>query len=1214
MSVNDRYAAVRKQRLCYGCLGKGHAIKDCKVNACGINGCIKKHNRLLHSENQMDEGNHAVNVSAATINQSNEVTSFLQIVPVSIQSGGNRLNTYAFLDSGPTVSFIDQSVQQKLRAQGTDVTLNIAGIHGTKDLKTEKVPLKIKGLHSKVHSIEAFAHPSISLGNTNYNYNKLKQSFNHLSVLPNKSFNLMEVGIILGQDAYELQRPLDYKIGTRSEPFAVLTELGWVVSGPMTGKRRPNVCHFAFTEDVKVAENIQTWWDIETYASKINVVSQSKKELQAQKMLESTTKFTGERYEVGMLWSEPEPNLPNNYSSALGQLYSLERRFQRDPNLKNLYQQSIDTDVEKGFVKILDESEVKGTFGKEWYLPHHAVLNPNKPGKVRRVCNAASKYKEVCLNDKLLAGPDLLHGLIGTIFRFREGPIALTADIESMFLQVQVPEQDRSCLRFLWRPRTNEPVQIYEYQRHVFGAKSSPSCANYALKRVGLDNEKEYPIAAKAIQNNFYMDDFIKSVQTPEEAIEVFNQLQPLLSQHGFELKKWISNNDAVTEAIPEDLMSISNTKQVEVEPSTEGSSVLGLQWTVTDDSLQVCRGTNKEVEAPITQRKILSLVSSVFDPIGLFAPFSVHMRRLLKSIWTKKGQHWDNEVEPSEEEEFLRWKEQLPIVAETSIDRRYFNRERDKAELHVFADASEDTMCAVAYLRSKPKDYSADLAFVIGKCRVAPMRHLSIPRLELQAAVMAVRLKEQIVKEHEMKINSCSFWSDSTTVLQWIHSSHRKQQVFVANRVAEILDTTDVSQWKHVSGINNPADIGTRAINIEELKRSEWLTGPAWLKQPESEWPQQVNLIFASDEENIPSSVFMIQAEEKKAVIQWERFSNFNRLVNTVAYVQRALKKHRPATLIVSTEEREKAKATIFKLLQQEQFGEEMKSLKAEKENPKGSKILQFSPFIDEEGLIRAQGRIGKSQLDFNAKHPILLHWKHHAVELFLRNEHKDNRHEGTEHVRNIVQQKMWILGIRNALRSIKNKCITCRKGRAQTIAPVMAGLPEERLDASTAFTNVGVDYFGPFIVKIGRRNEKRWCCLFTCLTMRAVHIEVVPKLDTDSCLNAIMRFIARRGKPNTIISDNGTNFVGAEREFTEYVAAWNKEGIEEHLIQRGIRWKFNPPAAPHFGGVWERLVRSCKKAMYAVLGNRSVTEDVLSTTMCIVERKTFDCSQFRC
>ena len=144
--------------------------------------------------------------------------------------------------------------------------------------------------------------------------------------------------------------------------------------------------------------------------------------------------------------------------------------------------------------------------------------------------------------------------MIGTIFRFREGHIALTADIESMFLQVQVPEQDRSCLRFLWRPRTNKPVQIYECQCHVFGAKSSPTCENYALKRVGLDNEKEYPIAAKAIQNNFYMDDFVKSVETTEEATVVFNQLRPLLPRHGFELKKWISNNDAVTKAIPEDL------------------------------------------------------------------------------------------------------------------------------------------------------------------------------------------------------------------------------------------------------------------------------------------------------------------------------------------------------------------------------------------------------------------------------------------------------------------------------------------------------------------------------------------------------------------------------------------------------------------------------------------------------------------------------------
>ena len=257
------------------------------------------------------------------------------------------------------------------------------------------------------------------------------------------------------------------------------------------------------------------------------------------------------------------------------------------------------------------------------------------------------------------------------------------------------------------------------------------------------------------------------------------------------------------------------------------------------------------------------------------------------------------------------------------------------------------------------------------------------------------------------------------------------------------------------------------------------------------------------------------------------------------MAYVQRTLRRRKPATKMIDIKEKEDDKATIFRLLQQEQFAEKVKSLKVEMEIPKSSKMLQFSHFIDQRGLICGKGRIGKSQLDFNAKHPILLHWKHLVVELFLRNEHKNNSHERTEHVKNIVQQRFWIFGVRNALRSIKNKFITCRRGRAQTMTPVMTELPTERPDASNFFANVGVDFIGPFTVKIGRRNEKRWCCLFTCLTVRAVRIEIVPKWDSESCLNAITRFIARRGNSIKMMSDNGANFVGADREFKEYVAA---------------------------------------------------------------------------
>ena len=179
---------------------------------------------------------------------------------------------------------------------------------------------------------------------------------------------------------------------------------------------------------------------------------------------------------------------------------------------------------------------------RQWYVPHHPVENPNKPGKVRRVCNAASKFRGISLNDNLLTGPDLLQNLIGIIFRFREQKIAITADIEAMFLQVKVPSEDCKVLRFLWRDNTNEPVKVYEYGRHIFGAKNSPTCANYALQQVARDNAQESPQITKLIKRNFYMDDFVKSVPSAQQAIEIYKLLRAMLAKGGFQLTKWISN------------------------------------------------------------------------------------------------------------------------------------------------------------------------------------------------------------------------------------------------------------------------------------------------------------------------------------------------------------------------------------------------------------------------------------------------------------------------------------------------------------------------------------------------------------------------------------------------------------------------------------------------------------------------------------------------
>ena len=202
------------------------------------------------------------------------------------------------------------------------------------------------------------------------------------------------------------------------------------------------------------------------------------------------------------------------------------------------------------------------------------------------MCNAAAKYQGVALNDKLLPGPDLLQSLIGIIFRFREHQIALSADIEAMFLQVAVPSDDSRCLQFLWREDPEQRIEVYKYTRHVFGAKSSPTCANYALQQVAKDNAKEDENLVKAVQRNFYMDDFLKSVRTPQEAIEIYQKVREILKKGGFKLTKWITSDDEVESQIPETDRSPKVVKTFEAEP--QSSSILGLNWNVDTDNLIV--------------------------------------------------------------------------------------------------------------------------------------------------------------------------------------------------------------------------------------------------------------------------------------------------------------------------------------------------------------------------------------------------------------------------------------------------------------------------------------------------------------------------------------------------------------------------------------------------------------------------------------------------
>ena len=299
----------------------------------------------------------------------------------------------------------------------------------------------------------------------------------------------------------------------------------------------------------------------------------------------------------------------------------------------------------------------------------------------------------------------------------------------------------------------------------------------------------------EAVQRNFYMDDFLKSVRKPQEAIEIYQKVREILNKVGFKLTKWITSDDEVKSQIPETDRSTKVVKTFEAEPQL--SSILELNWNVDADRLIVCRETEQEVPPKITQRIVLSFVSAVFDPLGICSPFTIRMRFLLQSIWAAMGHAWDKALSAEHSKLSSNWCSELREIRTMSINRLYFENGCTNLRLHIFTDASEEAMCIVAYLQNIA---TLKLLYVVGKCRVAPIRHMTIPKLELQAAVYGVRLREQILNnEHDVRTDKIYLWTDSSTVLQWLKAAHKKQQVFVANRAAEILENSSMDQWRHV-------------------------------------------------------------------------------------------------------------------------------------------------------------------------------------------------------------------------------------------------------------------------------------------------------------------------------------------------------------------------------------------------------------------------------
>ncbi|XP_072768487.1 uncharacterized protein [Nerophis lumbriciformis] len=989
-----------------------------------------------------------------------------------------------------------------------------------------------------------------------------------------------DIDLLIGTNASKVLEPWEVVNSQEDGPYAVRTLLGWVIYGPLKGDdtSRHNGCPVAGVNRISILnlEELlvkQYNQDFSERSSK-EIEEMSREEEKFLDIVSHSAKIKDEHYCLNLPFKEEDPIMPNNRCIAEQRIQSLKRKFNTNEKFHKEYTSFLTDMIDSGYAELVPADQLNRKDGRLWYIPHHGVHH-SKKGTLRVVFDCGAVFKGTSLNCELLQGPDLTNSLIGVLIRFRQEPVALMADIKAMFHQVKVSDKHVDYLRFLWWPDGDMQQDLTEYRMkvHLFGAVSSPSCANFALRKTAEDNEAHFPPeVTDTVRHNFYVDDCLRSIPTEQEAVQLVKDLTALCQMGGFTLSKWISNSRAVLISIPQEHRA-KEIKELDLDKDNlPMERALGLHWCVETD---VFKFTVVVPERPHTRRGILSVVSSVYDPLGLLGPFTLPAKMIMQELCKEKLQ-WDETIPHVFSQQWTGWLADLSKMKEFKVDRcmqpTHFGQ-ITHSQLHHFSDASESGYGTVSYLRLENKNKEVHVAFIIGTSRVAPLKQMTIPRMELAAAVLAVKVDTMLRKDLQLKLEKSFFWTDSTTVLKYISNETKRFKTFVANRVSFVRDATDISQWRYVSTKENPADAASRGLTADRfLGYKNWIRGPDFLWKASQEWPilQVESKISVDDPEIKPgitvNAIVKSQLNPTNYFIHY--FSSWMRLKIAIAWLlkvkiallqlTRKIKEVETAVSSVENnpvklkkkieEEMQVFKATlhgqclspqdliqaenaVISFSQSERFQREMSVLKTEKNVKRNSHLYKLDPVL-EDGLLRVGGRLNRLAMPEEIRHPIILSKDLHISTLLLCHIHKQLGHAGRNYMLSCLRKKYWIIKANSAARKVINDCIVCKRQRSKVGEQKMADLPLERIEPDKPpFTNVGVDYFGPIEIKRGRSLVKRYGVIFTCMASRAVHLEVAHTLDTDSCIHALRRFICRRGQVSSLRSDNGTNFVGAEK-----------------------------------------------------------------------------------
>ncbi|XP_055543704.1 uncharacterized protein LOC129729231 [Wyeomyia smithii] len=856
-------------------------------------------------------------------------------------------------------------------------------------------------------------------------------------------------------------------------------------------------------------------------------------------------------------------------------------------------------------------SEVDIKDSECFYLPHHAVVKAESTTtKLRVVFDASSASSTgMSLNDRLLAGPNVNQDLFSVFLRFRANKVAFAADVEKMYRQVLVHPLDRNFQRIVWRSNPEEPIKHYRLCTVTYGTKSAPFLAIEALKQAAREYQTVFPEAARRIEMDTYVDDFLSGAKNIEEARELKNQATEILHSAGFNLRKWTTN-------CPELLCDEADgPESVDVKWVDQPDTVmaLGIRWLPQEDvfSFKIFQ----PVSTVNTKRQLLSDSSKLFDPFGWISPVTIRIKILFQQLWLY-DMSWDDQLPPVIESMWTDIKQQLCNIEQVRIPRFAANYNR-KMELHGFSDASEMAYGAVVYSRSRDENGKIVITLLAAKTRVAPIKQVTLPRLELSAAALLTELMKQITNAFSNLQLEHWAWTDSSIVLDWLSAHPRKWQTFIGNRTSVILNFLPRDRWNHVSSQENPADCASRGLNPEELVTHRlWFHGPEWLGRDVKQWNsfyiERIDKESTEDckVESLHATILNVRTS---FIIESEllrKRSSFTVIVRTLAYINRVIqvsKKLRSEGELTPSELYQ-AKIQLAQTAQHDIFDREIELLRQGKEIP-FSPLNKLHPFMDDGGTLRVGGRLQFAPYSYDIKHPIILPRDHRVTELLILDLHLRNFHAGRNLLSATINQQYWVVGLSTAIRRVTDGCIRCVRLKGKTATQLMGNLPVPRVTATRAFTHVGVDYAGPIKINAscvrGIKTTKGYVAVFICFSTISVHLGVASDLSTNVFIGALKRFIARRGYPSEIWSDNGTNFVGADRWLQELKGnlTAGKTEINRCLTNSGIKWVFNPPASPHRGGIWEAAVKSAKKHLVAVLGTTAVTYEEMSTILSQIE-----------